>query len=84
MVDGRGDVLRPPHCTTPVAVKANKNTKVHSFKSSEHIRKKVDGLYFEVSAKKKLISDHVMTLQRKPAENMLQFCEFQICSRFKD
>ena len=28
-----------------------KNTKVHSFKSNEHIHKKVDGPYFEVSAK---------------------------------
>ena len=27
MVDVRGDVLRPPHCTTPAAVKANKNKK---------------------------------------------------------
>ena len=25
MVDVRGDVLRPTHCTTPAAVKANKN-----------------------------------------------------------
>ena len=30
----------------------NKNKKVRSFKSNEHIRKKVDGPYFEVSAKK--------------------------------
>ena len=30
----------------------NKNTKKCSFKSSEHIRKKVDGPYFEVSANK--------------------------------
>ena len=84
MVDVWGDVLRPPHCTTPAAVKANKNTKVRTFKSSEHIRMKVDGPYFEVSAKKSLISDLVMTLQRKPEENMLQFCEFQKGSRFKD
>ena len=27
MVDVRGDVLRPPHCTTPAAVKSNKNQK---------------------------------------------------------
>ena len=27
MVDVRVDVLRPPHCTTPAAVKANKNNK---------------------------------------------------------
>ena len=25
MVDVRGDVLRPPHYTTPAAVKSNKN-----------------------------------------------------------
>ena len=31
-----------------------KNTKVRSFKSSKHIRKKVDGPYFEISAKKAL------------------------------
>ena len=62
----------------------NTNTKVRSFKSNEHIHKKVDGPYFEVSAKKGLTSDPVMTLQRKPEENMLQFSEFQIGSRFKD
>ena len=32
----------------------DKNTKVRSFKSIEHIRKKVDGPYFEVSAIKAL------------------------------
>ena len=30
-----------------------------------------------------LISDPVMTLQRKQEENILQFCEFQIGSRLK-
>ena len=79
-----GDVLRPPHCTTPAAVKANKNIKVRSIKSNEHNRKKVDGPYLEVLAKKSLISERVMTLQRKPEENMLQFSEFQIGSRSKD
>ena len=29
MVDVRGDVLRPPHGTTPAAVKSNKNQKCH-------------------------------------------------------
>ena len=43
------------------------------FKSSEHIRMKVDRPYFQVSNKKSLISDPVMTLQRKPEENMVQF-----------
>ena len=33
-------------------LRLNKNTKVRSFKSNEHLRKKVDGPYFEVSAKK--------------------------------
>ena len=27
MVDVRGDILRPPHCTTPAAVKANETQK---------------------------------------------------------
>ena len=35
MVDVPGDVLRPPHCTTPAAVKANKNAKISSFKSND-------------------------------------------------
>ena len=82
MVDVRGDVLRPQHCTTLAAEKANKNTKVHSFKSNKYIRNKVDGPYLEVRLKS-LISDPVMTLQRKPEENMLQFSEFHIGSRFK-
>ena len=32
MVDVRGDVLRPPHSTTPAAVKANENKKKMSIK----------------------------------------------------
>ena len=46
MVDVRGDVLRPPHGTTPAAVKANKNHKMSSFKSNENIHKKEDGSYY--------------------------------------
>ena len=38
MVDVRGDVLGPPHGTTPAAVKANK--KKSSFKSNENIHRK--------------------------------------------
>ena len=51
MADVRGDVLRPPHCTTPSAVKANKK-KMSSFKSNENIHKKEDGSYYVVSANK--------------------------------
>ena len=41
MVNVRGDVLRPQHCTTPAAVKANnKKKKNSSFKSNENIYKK--------------------------------------------
>ena len=43
MVDVRGDVLRPPHCTAPAAVKENKNKKMSSFKSNENIHKKEGG-----------------------------------------
>ena len=43
MVDVRGDVLRPPHGTTPAAVKANKIQKMSSFKSNENIHKREDG-----------------------------------------
>ena len=41
MVDVRGDVLRPPHGTTPAAVKANKIQKLSSFKSNETIHKRL-------------------------------------------
>ena len=34
MVDVQGDVLRPPHGTTPAAVKSNKNQKVYLNKMS--------------------------------------------------
>ena len=52
MVDVHGDILRPPHCTTPAAVKANKNKKRSSFKSNENIHKKKHGSYYVVSAHK--------------------------------
>ena len=49
MVDVRGDVLRPPHGTTPAVVKANKIQKLSSFKSNENIHKREDGSYYVVS-----------------------------------
>ena len=54
MVDVRGDVLRPPHGTTPAAVKAIKIQKLSSFKSNENIHKREDGSgsYYVVSANK--------------------------------
>ena len=35
MVDIRGDVLRPPHGTTPAAVKSNKNQQSRSRKNKK-------------------------------------------------
>ena len=35
MVDVRGDVLRPPHGTTPAAVKSNKNQKWKPISAAE-------------------------------------------------
>ena len=52
MVDVRGDVLRPPHGTTPAAVKSNIKSEMRSFKSNENIHKKEDGSYYVVSANK--------------------------------
>ena len=43
MVDVRGDVLRPPHGTTPAAVKSNIKSEIRSFKSNENIHKKEGG-----------------------------------------
>ena len=51
MVDVRGDVLRPQHGTTPVAVKLNIKSEMISFKSNENIHKKEGGSYYVVSAK---------------------------------
>ena len=45
MVDVREDVLRPPHGTTPAAVKSNKKSEMRSFKSNENIHKKEAGLF---------------------------------------
>ena len=47
MVDVRGDVLRPPHGTTPAAVKSNIKSEMRSFKSNENIHKKEGGSYYE-------------------------------------
>ena len=44
MDDVRGDILGPPHGTSPAAVITNK-IKPRSFKSSEHINEKGDGPY---------------------------------------
>ena len=71
MVDVRGDVLRPPHGTTSAAVKSNIKSEMRSFKSNENIHKKEGGSYYVVSA-------------NKARGNILQFCEFQIGSRFKE
>ena len=46
------DVLRPPHGTTPAAVKSNKKSEMRSFKSNENIHKKEGGSYYVVLANK--------------------------------
>ena len=48
MVDVREDILRPPHGTTPAAVKSN----IKSEMSNENIHKKEGGSYYVVSANK--------------------------------
>ena len=52
MVDVRGDVLRPPHGTTPAAVKSNIKSEMRSFKSNENIHKKEGGSFFVVSGRR--------------------------------
>ena len=48
MVDVRGDVLRPPHGTTPAAVKSNKNKKLDPLRAMKtFIRRKVDHTTYE-------------------------------------
>ena len=43
MVDVRGDVLRPPHGTTPAAMKSDIKSEMRSFKSNENIHRKEGG-----------------------------------------
>ena len=43
MVDVRGDVLRPPHCTTTAAVKANKNKKFVLLRAMKRFKRKKMG-----------------------------------------
>ena len=59
MVDVRGGVVRPPHGTTPAAVKSNIKSEMRSFKSNENIHKKEGGSYYIVSANK---ASSVLTL----------------------
>ena len=49
MVDVRGDALRPPHGTTPAAVKSSIKSEMSSFKSNENIHRKEGGSYYVVS-----------------------------------
>ena len=60
MVDVRGDVLRPPHGTTPAAVKSNIKSEMRSFKSNENIHKKEGGSYYVVSANKVFLQEDGM------------------------
>ena len=48
MVDVRGDVLRPPHGTTPFAVKSNIKSEMRSFKSNENIQVSTYGSTIEI------------------------------------
>ena len=50
---------------------------MRSFKSNENIHKKEGGSYYVVSAKKSLISDPVITRQRKPDETYCNFANFK-------
>ena len=83
MVDVRGDVLRPPHGTTPAAVKSNIKSEMRSFKSNENIHKKEGGSYYVVSANK-ASSVILKSPGNESLRKILQFCEFQKDSRFND
>ena len=54
MVDVRGDVLRPPHGTTPAAVKSNIKSEMRSFKSKGVLR------HFEAVAERLLICSFLL------------------------
>ena len=77
MVDVRGDVLRPPHGTTPAAVKSNIKSEMTEFKSNENIHKKKGGSYYVVSANKASSVTLGITRQRKPEETYCNFANFK-------
>ena len=59
MVDVRGDVLRPPHGTTPAAVKSNIKSEMRSFKSNENIHKKEGGSKSDINQNGVQITKHL-------------------------
>ena len=74
MVDVRGDFIRPPHCTTPAAVKSNEKSEMRYFKSNENIHKKEDGSYYIVSANKsKKISNDQELIQSDPISTIFYY-----------
>ena len=72
--DLRGDILGPPHGTTPAAVIANK-IKLRSFKSSEHIYEKGDGPYRGFV---------YLSLFSDPTDLATCFCNFETFNRVVD
>ena len=75
MVDVPGDVLRPPHGTTPAAVKSNIKSEMRSFKSNENIHKKEGGSYYVVLANK-ASSVTLSSPGNESKRKIMQFCEF--------
>ena len=73
MVDVRGDVLRPPHGTTPAAVKSNIKSEMRSFKSNENIHKKEGGSYYVVSANNRFKPSKYFNTGRSKAVLLLWF-----------
>ena len=77
MVDVRGDVLRPPHGTTPAAVKSNIKSEMRSFKSNENIHKKEGGSYYVVSANSRVSRTFMESMcwfqQTRPQTTLLLF-----------
>ena len=71
MVDVRGDVLRPPHGTTPAVVKSNIKSEMRTHKSNENIHKKEGGSYYVVSAKPVRGRTGNVTIQKWKMENLL-------------
>ena len=67
MVDVRGDVLRPPHCTTSAAVKANNKIKIVPLRAMKTFIRKMMG--------HSLMSDPVLTRQPKRQRKQVEILD---------
>ena len=66
----RGDLLRPPHGTTPAAVLTNKNKKKDPLRAKKIFIREADRPYLGFGYKN-IISDPIKSGKKEPEENTM-------------